>query len=60
MPIGTHKILSGGGGGSSVSRETVYDEGNDVRPYISNWNYSETSSMSVSPTPPGYSGGGAY
>lgn len=60
MPIGIAKIITGGAGGGGARRETVYDEGNDVRNYLSNWNYNETSQMSVSPTPPGYSGGTGY
>ena len=51
MPIGINKILSAGGGGSSASRVTVYDEGNDCRDFLANWNYNETSNMSVSPVP---------
>ena len=60
MPIGIAKIITGGAGGGSVQRQTVYDEGNDVRSNIGNWNYSETSQMSVSPTPAGYDGGSGY
>ena len=60
MPIGINKILSSGGGGSSASRITVYDEGNDCRDFLANWNYNETSNMSVSPVPNGYDGGSGY
>ena len=60
MPIGINKILSSGGGGSSASRITVYDEGNDCRDFLANWNYNETSNMSVSPVPNGYTGGSGY
>ena len=53
MPIGTNKILSqaggGAGGGSRATREVVYDEGNDCRPYLSNWNRSENSQMYARP-----------
>ena len=46
MPsIGIAKILSIGGGAGYASKETVYDEGNDCRATISNWNRSEYSQM---------------
>lgn len=46
MPsIGIAKILSIGGGAGFASKETVYDEGNDCRATIANWNRSEYSQM---------------
>lgn len=52
MPsIGLAKIatIGGGGGGGFAQREVWYDEGNDCRSYLSNWNRSEYSSMYARP-----------